>query len=114
LAVGSIAPLVKSLRLSFTKRTGGGFYLRAESFFNVARTCPGTTNQMGVENASSQRITTLVVDARRTRRYSPVMKADIQRFTLLKRILSKFKEVFNRPTDVHYTSVPIWRPWRRF
>jgi predicted ATPase len=35
-SVGSIEPLVKALRLSFTKRTGGGFYLRAESFFNVA------------------------------------------------------------------------------
>ena len=32
----SIEPLVKALRLSFTKRTGAGFYLRAESFFNVA------------------------------------------------------------------------------
>jgi hypothetical protein len=27
---------VKALRLSFTKKTGLGFYLRAESFFNVA------------------------------------------------------------------------------
>lgn len=35
-SAGSIEPLVKALRLSFTKRTGGGFYLRAESFFNVA------------------------------------------------------------------------------
>jgi predicted ATPase len=35
-SVGAIEPLVKALRLSFTKRTGGGFYLRAESFFNVA------------------------------------------------------------------------------
>jgi predicted ATPase len=35
-SVGSIEPLVKALRLSFTKRTGGGFYLRAESCFNVA------------------------------------------------------------------------------
>jgi len=35
-SVTAIAPLVKALRLSFTKRTGGGFYLRAESFFNVA------------------------------------------------------------------------------
>jgi predicted ATPase len=32
----SIAPLVKALRLSFDVRTGAGFYLRAESFFNVA------------------------------------------------------------------------------
>jgi predicted ATPase len=35
-SVRSIEPLVKALRLSFTKRTGAGFYLRAESFFNVA------------------------------------------------------------------------------
>src|SRR5580692_2752172 len=35
-SVTGIEPLVKALRLSFTKRTGGGFYLRAESFFNVA------------------------------------------------------------------------------
>jgi predicted ATPase len=34
--VTTIEPLVKALRLSFSKRTGGGFYLRAESFFNVA------------------------------------------------------------------------------
>jgi predicted ATPase len=32
----SIDPLVKALRLSFDKRTGRGFFLRAESFFNVA------------------------------------------------------------------------------
>lgn len=35
-SVRSIEPLVGALRLSFTKRTGAGFYLRAESFFNVA------------------------------------------------------------------------------
>jgi predicted ATPase len=35
-SVRSIDPLVKMLRLSFTKKTGLGFYLRAESFFNVA------------------------------------------------------------------------------
>lgn len=34
--VNAIEPLVKALRLSFTNRTGRGFYLRAESFFNVA------------------------------------------------------------------------------
>ena len=32
----SIDPLARSLRLSFDKRTGAGFFLRAESFFNVA------------------------------------------------------------------------------
>ena len=35
-SVTTIEPLVRTLRLSFAKRTGGGFYLRAESFFNVA------------------------------------------------------------------------------
>jgi predicted ATPase len=35
-SVRSIDPLVDALRLSFTKKTGNGFYLRAESFFNVA------------------------------------------------------------------------------
>jgi predicted ATPase len=32
----SIDPLVQALRLSFDKRTGAGYFLRAESFFNVA------------------------------------------------------------------------------
>lgn len=32
----AIDPLVKTLRLSFDKRTGAGFFLRAESFFNTA------------------------------------------------------------------------------
>lgn len=32
----SIEPLVKALRLSFTVRTGAGFFLRAESLFNLA------------------------------------------------------------------------------
>jgi len=32
----------------------------------------------------------------------------------LKRFLSKVRELLNRPTDVHYTSVPLWRPWRDF
>ena len=35
-SVRSIQPLVNALRLSCTKKTGLGFYLRAESFFNVA------------------------------------------------------------------------------
>jgi predicted ATPase len=32
----SIDPLVRALRLSFDKRTGAGYFLRAESFFNTA------------------------------------------------------------------------------
>jgi predicted ATPase len=35
-SVSSIEPLRKALRIAFTKRTGKGFYLRAESFFNLA------------------------------------------------------------------------------
>jgi len=35
-SVRSFDPLVGALRLSFTKKTGKGFYLRAESFFNVS------------------------------------------------------------------------------
>ena len=42
------------------------------------------------------------------------MNADLLKLklTLLKRILGKVRELFNKPTDVHYTSVPLWRPWR--
>ena len=32
----AVDPLVRALRLSFDRRTGMGFFLRAESFFNVA------------------------------------------------------------------------------
>ncbi len=32
----SVDPLVRALRLSFDKRTGAGYFLRAESFFNSA------------------------------------------------------------------------------
>lgn len=35
-SVRAIDPLVRALRVSFTLRTGKGFYLRAESFFNIA------------------------------------------------------------------------------
>ena len=34
--VRSSDPLINALQLAFTSRTGAGFYLRAESFFNVA------------------------------------------------------------------------------
>jgi len=40
-SVNSIKPLVRALRLSFTNRTGAGFYLRAESFFNIASSIDG-------------------------------------------------------------------------
>jgi hypothetical protein len=39
----------------------------------------------------------------------------------MKRMLSKVRELLTRvgellrrPTDVRYTSVPLWRPWRDF
>ena len=32
----SVDPLVRALRLAFNKRTGAGFFLRAESLFNIA------------------------------------------------------------------------------
>jgi len=35
-SVRSIDSLVRAIRVGFTNRTGSGFYLRAESFFNVA------------------------------------------------------------------------------
>jgi len=34
--LGGVTPLSRALRIAFSKRTGQGFYLRAESFFNVA------------------------------------------------------------------------------
>jgi len=34
--------------------------------------------------------------------------------TVLQRMLFKLKEFFNRASDVHYTSVPVWKPWRDF
>ena len=42
------------------------------------------------------------------------MSTDLRKLSLLKRILNKVRELFNRPTDVHYTSVPLWKPWRDF
>jgi predicted ATPase len=35
-SVRSIDPLVRAIQVGFTNRTGSGFYLRAESFFNLA------------------------------------------------------------------------------
>lgn len=54
------------------------------------------------------------VDGRNSGRYLLVMSAAFLKLTLLKRILNKIRELFDRPTDVHYTSVPFWRPWRDF
>jgi len=55
-SVKSIEPLVNALRISFTKRTGAGFYLRAESFFNVASYIDsvGTAESYGGKSLHSQ------------------------------------------------------------
>jgi predicted ATPase len=45
-SVGSISPLSKALRVAFSARTGRGFYLRAESFFNVAT----QVDEMGLQD----------------------------------------------------------------
>jgi len=42
-----VTPLSRALRIAFSKRTGRGFYLRAESFFNVAT----EIDRLGVEDA---------------------------------------------------------------
>jgi predicted ATPase len=46
-SVQSITPLSTALRVAFTKRTGQGFYLRTESFFNIA----SEIDQLGVQAA---------------------------------------------------------------
>jgi predicted ATPase len=48
----STAPLAEALRLSFDKRTGAGFFLRAESFFNVASAVDSLGIQEGYGNRS--------------------------------------------------------------
>jgi predicted ATPase len=40
-SVRAVEPLVNALRVAFTKRSGSGFYLRAESFFNTATAIDG-------------------------------------------------------------------------
>jgi predicted ATPase len=42
----SVEPLARTLRLSFDNRTGAGFFLRAESFFNIA----SRIDALGVSN----------------------------------------------------------------
>lgn len=54
------------------------------------------------------------VDGGNSGRYLLVMSAAFLKLTLLKRILNKIRELVDRPTDVHYTSTPFWRPWRDF
>lgn len=47
----SIEPLVKALRLAFTVRTGAGFFLRAESLFNVASWIDDTDEETAGSNS---------------------------------------------------------------
>jgi predicted ATPase len=47
----SVVPLTKALRLSFDKRTGAGFFLRAESFFNTA----SVIDDLGVQGSYGDR-----------------------------------------------------------
>jgi hypothetical protein len=36
------------------------------------------------------------------------------RLTMLRHILNEFREFLDKATDVHYLSVPLWKPWRDF
>jgi predicted ATPase len=47
----SVAPLTNALRLSFDRRTGAGFFLRAESFFNTA----SAIDNLGVQDGYGDR-----------------------------------------------------------
>lgn len=42
------------------------------------------------------------------------MNVRIPLSAFFKRLFAKVSEFLDRPTDVHYTSVPLWRPWRDF
>jgi len=55
-SVLAIEPLVSALRVSFSKRTGAGFFLRAESFFNTATLIDeiGSTDAYGGRSLHSQ------------------------------------------------------------
>jgi hypothetical protein len=42
------------------------------------------------------------------------MKQHFATPTFLKLLFAKLRELSQRRTDVRYTSVPLWRPWRDF
>jgi hypothetical protein len=42
------------------------------------------------------------------------MRFGVLLVTLLKGLLAKVGELLDRPTDVHYTSTPVWKPWRDY
>ena len=110
-----VASLFKS-NLSIYEVHNNGAWYNLAYLFGLACFFGGGGNRGGASevNFFLPELTLPLVDACCTRRYSSLMKAEVPKPTLLKRILSKARELFNRPTDVHYTSVPIWRPWRRF
>jgi predicted ATPase len=54
-SVHAVEPLVNALRVAFTKRTGAGFYLRAESFFKCdGRNCDSARNHRSQTNIVSK------------------------------------------------------------
>lgn len=55
-SVHSVDPLVKALRVAFSRRTGRGFFLRAESFFNTASAIDalGTADAYGGRSLHAQ------------------------------------------------------------
>jgi len=55
-SVRSVEPLVKALRVAFSRRTGRGFFLRAESFFNTASAIDalGTASAYGGRSLHAQ------------------------------------------------------------
>lgn len=67
----------------------------------------------GAVSGTSQ-IASLPVDARTPWRYSPAMNAGDLRLMWWKLVLETVRELFSRPTNVRYTSVPLWKPWRDF
>ena len=42
------------------------------------------------------------------------MKRRIYELSFLRDLLARVCALFSKDTDVRYTSVPIWRPWRDF
>jgi hypothetical protein len=42
------------------------------------------------------------------------MKAGDLKPAWWRRLLNAIQEWFGKPTNVHYTSVPLWKPWRDF
>jgi predicted ATPase len=55
-SVRSVDPLARALRIAFSRRTGRGFFLRAESFFNTASAIDalGTTDAYGGRSLHAQ------------------------------------------------------------